>query len=306
MVRYLASRLVWLVPTLLGIAFLTSQLLYLVPGDPAQVILGDMASPEQIAALRSELNLDRGPIVRYVDYVANAVRGDLGFSYQSRRTVWTEIATAFPPTFQLALAAWFIASVVGSILGVVAAARAHTWIDSLLTAGAVVGLSMPVFWLGILLIYVAAILLNWLPTGGTGTWQHFVLPAVTLAAPTTGIIARFVRDGMLDALQEDYVRTAAAKGLWPRQVLFKHALRNAILPAITMMGVQMGQLLSGSVLTELIFSWPGMGRLLVNAIAYRDLLLVQGIVLVFATVFVLVNLLVDIVYGLINPRVLYA
>lgn len=290
----------------MGITFLTSQVLYLVPGDPAQVLLGEMATQSQIEALQEELKLDRGPLVRFGSYVGDLLQGDMGKSYETRRPVLEEIRNALPATLQLALIAWALASVVGTVIGIVAAANAHSWLDRILTSLSVIGLSVPVFWLGILLIFVFANKLHWFPTGGTGTWRHVVLPAVTLAAPSLGIIARFVRDGMLEVLGEDYIRTATAKGVKRRGVLYKHALRNAVLPAITMMGIQMGQLLSGNVLTELIFAYPGLGRLLVNAIAYRDLLLIQGIVLVLAAVFVLVNLLVDIAYGLVNPRVSYS
>lgn len=306
MFAFVTQRLLWLIPTLLGITFLTSQILYLVPGDPAQVLLGEMATQPQIEALRRELRLEQGPFVRFGSYIGNLFQGDLGKSYETRRPVVEEIGAAFPATLKLSLIAWVLASVIGTAIGVLAAAHAYTWLDRILTSASVVGLSIPVFWLGILLVYIFANKLHWFPTGGTGSWRHIVLPAVTLAAPSLGIIARFVRDGMLEVLGEDYVRTARSKGVRPRRVLYKHALRNAILPAITMMGIQMGQLLSGNVLTEIVFAYPGLGRLLVNAIAYRDLLLIQGIVLVLATVFVVVNLFVDIAYGLINPRVQYS
>ncbi|MEJ2665901.1 MAG: ABC transporter permease [Deinococcales bacterium] len=305
MLVFVGRRLLWLIPTLLGITFLTSQILYLVPGDPAQVLLGEMATQAQIQQLHRELHLNRGPLVRFGTYVWNAVHGDLGRSYRTDRPVTTEIGDAFPETLELALTAWVLASVLGTVIGVFAASRPNTLLDGVLTTLSVIGLSVPVFWLGILLIYLFANLLHLFPTGGTGGIRHLVLPAITLASPSLGIVARFVRDGMIEAMQEDYVRTARAKGVRPWAVLFKHGLRNAILPAITMMGIQMGQLLSGSVLTETVFAWPGVGRLLVNAIGYRDLLLIQGIVLVLATVFVLVNLAVDIAYAIVNPRVQY-
>ncbi len=301
--RYLLGRLAWLVPTLLGIAFVTSSVLYLVPGDPAQILLGEMATPAQIQALRVQLHLNEGLWGRYVAYVGDALRGDLGRSYVSQQPVTVEIAQAVPATAELALTAWVLAAAGGAALGVAAGRRPGTLAGAAVTLLAVGGFSVPVFWLGILLIYLFASIWHLLPTGGVGGLSHLVLPAITLAVPSTGIVARFVADGMAEALHADYVRTAAAKGVARRAIVWRHAFRNAIIPAVTVLGLQLGELLSGVVLVETVFAWPGLGRLLFNAIGQRDLLLIQGIVLVLAVTFVLVNILVDIAYGMIDPRI---
>ncbi|HVB09672.1 MAG TPA: ABC transporter permease [Bacillota bacterium] len=303
MARYLLGRLAWLVPTLLGIAFVTSSVLYLVPGDPAQILLGEMATPAQIQALRVQLHLNEGLWGRYVLYLGDTLHGDLGRSYVSQKPVTVAIAGALPETAELALTAWVLAAAGGSLLGVAAAARPGTWRGAVVTLASVTGFSVPVFWLGILLIYLFASVWHVLPTGGVGGIRHLLLPAVTLAVPSAGIIARFVADGMAGALGADFVRTAAAKGLPPWAIVWKHAFRNAIIPAVTVMGLQLGELLSGVVLVETVFAWPGLGRLLFNAIGQRDLLLIQGIVLLLAVTFVLVNLLVDVAYGMIDPRI---
>ena len=303
MTRFLLGRLLWLVPVLLGITFVTSSVLYLVPGDPAEVLLGEMATPAQIHALRVKLHLNEGLLGRYGFYLSDLMHGDLGRSYQNNEPVATEIAQTFPLTAELALAAWAMACVAGSLLGVAAALRPGSWIDVSITIISVTALSIPVFWLGILLVYLFASVWHLLPTGGVGGLRHLLLPAVTLAVPSTGIIARFVAEGMGRALGGDYVRTAAAKGLPRRTIVWKHAFRNAVIAAVTVMGLQLGELLGGVVLVETVFAWPGMGRLLFHAIGVRDLLLVQGITLVLAAVFVLVNLLVDLGYAIIDPRI---
>jgi peptide/nickel transport system permease protein len=301
--RYLLGRLAWLVPTLLGIAFVTSSVLYLVPGDPAQILLGEMATPAQIQALRVELHLNEGLWGRYVSYVGDSLRGDLGRSFVSQKPVTVEIEEALPDTAELALTAWALAAAVGCALGVAAAGRPGTLAAAAVTLLAVAGFSVPVFWLGILLIYLFASVWHLLPTGGVGGITHLILPAATLAVPSAGIVARFVADGMAGALGAEYIRTAAAKGLDRRAIVWRHAFRNAVIPAVTVLGLQLGELLSGVVLVETVFAWPGLGRLLFNAIGQRDLLLIQGIVLVMAVTFVLVNILVDVAYGLIDPRI---
>jgi peptide/nickel transport system permease protein/oligopeptide transport system permease protein len=241
--------------------------------------------------------------VRYVDYVGRVARGDLGRSIQQNRPVAAELADAWPATLQLTVAALVLAAGIGIAAGIVSA----VWPNSLFDAGArlasLFGLSMPIFWTGLVLIVIFSLWLNWLPVGGAGTLAHLVLPAVTLALPSVAMVARMTRSAVLDVLGEDYVRTARAKGLAETAVLTRHALRNALIPILTLLGLQSGQLMGGAVLTETVFAWPGLGRLMVKAIFARDFILLQGAVLVFALVFVVVNVIVDLSYGLLDPRV---
>jgi peptide/nickel transport system permease protein/oligopeptide transport system permease protein len=278
----------------------------LIPGDPVALMLGEFATPEAIAATRAELGLDRPLAVRYVEYVLDVVRGDLGMSIKDRRPVSTMIGETLPATAQLAGAAVLLAVLIGVPLGVVSAARPGGIVDNLVRVVSLAGLSMPVFWTGLVFIVFFSVQLGWFPVAGRGTLRHLVLPSVTLALPSIAILARMTRASLLEVLQEDYVRTARSKGLSRRSILYKHALRNALIPVVTALGLQLGQMLGGAVLTETVFSWPGLGRLTVFAIFNRDFVLVQGVVLVLATVYVTVNLLVDLSYGLFDPRVSYA
>ncbi len=308
MLRYALGRLLGTVPVLFGVTLLVFLMAWVTPGDPVVAMLGEASqgiSRQALEDLRRELGLDRPLPVQYLDYVAGLLRGDLGDSVRSRRPVLAEIRDRLPATIELALAALAIAVALGVTLGVLAAVRQRTWVDGAAIAVALVGVSIPVFWSGFLLMMVFALELGWLPASGRGTWQHLVLPAFTVGVSSAAFIARITRGAVLEALAQDYVRTAKAKGLAPRRVVMRHALRNALLPIVTVVGLQLGGLLGGAVLTETVFAWPGVGRLLVDAIVARDLPLVQGSVLVVSLLFILVNLAVDLSYAAINPRVRY-
>src|SRR2546422_8426153 len=273
------------------------------PGDAVTLMLGEHATKDAVAKLREHLGLDKPFLVRYLDYVGRVARGDLGRSIQQNRPVAAELADAWPATLELTVAALVIATVAGIAAGVASAVRPNSLFDGLARLGSLFGLSMPIFWTGLVLIVVFSLWLNWLPVGGAGSLTHLILPAVTLALPTVAMIARMTRAAAHDGLGEDYARSARAKGLGGLSVVVKHGLRNALLPIVTLVGIQAGQLMGGAVLTEPVFAWPGLGRLMVKAIFARDYVLLQGAVLVFALAFVLVNLLVDLSYGLLDPRI---
>lgn len=306
MSRYLIRRLVSTVPVLLGVIFIIMLTVSLIPGDPVALMLGQNAAPEQVAALRDYLGLDRPLLVRYVEYLGQIVRGDLGRSIQGNRPVLDEIREVWPNTIRLTVAAVFLAVVVGIGIGALSALRPYSLLDNVVRVIALLGLSMPIFWIGLVLSYIFGFYLGLLPVGGTGGIKHLVLPAVTLALPSIALIARMTRSSLLEVLGEDYIRTARAKGLRGRTVLWRHALGNALIPVISVIGLQIGQLLGGAVLTETVFAWPGLGRLMVRAIFARDYVLLQGAVLVLAITFVLVNLLVDLSYAYLDPRISYS
>lgn len=332
---YVLRRLLGLVPVLFGITLLVFLFLQLIPGDPAQAILGERGTPEQLAALREKLGLNKPLYVQYLTFVKNILTGDLGTSAVSTIPVAEELKRRWPATFELALAATLVAVVFGIPVGILAAVRKNSLLDTLSMSLSLVGVSMPVFWLGLLLVYLFAVNLHWLPTGGrlstdlaidfrpiTGflvldgmlalkpevlmdALRHLILPALTLGTIPLAILTRITRSAMLEVLSQDYVRTARAKGLAERQVILKHALKNALLPVVTIVGLQFGTLLGGAILTETIFSWPGIGSYIYEGILNRDYPVVQAGVLVVATVFVLVNLLVDLSYALLDPRIQY-
>jgi ABC-type dipeptide/oligopeptide/nickel transport system permease component len=275
----------------------------LIPGDAVALMLGEHATPEAVQKLRDFLGLDKPLAVRYFQYLGKLVTGDLGRSIQQNRPVAHELAEAWPATLQLAMAALALAAVVGVAAGVVSAVWPNSLFDAVARLGSLFGLSMPVFWTGLVLIVVFTLWLPWFPVGGVGGPSHLVLPAITLALPSIAMIARMTRSSVLEVLREDYVRTARAKGVAERLVVAKHALRNATIPILTLVGLQAGQLMGGAVLTETVFAWPGLGRLMVKAIFARDYVLLQGAVLVFAVAFVVVNLVVDLSYGALDPRI---
>jgi peptide/nickel transport system permease protein len=303
MLTFIVRRLLLAVPVLLGVVFVVMLTVDLLPGDAVALMLGEHATPEAVAALRDYLGLDKPLLTRYVHYVGRLLTGDLGRSIQQNRPVAAELAEAWPATLELTLAALLLATVFGVSAGIVSAVWPSSVFDALARLGSLFGLSLPVFWTGLVLIVIFAWWLPWLPVGGTGSLAHLVLPAVALALPSTAMIARMTRSSVLEVLREDYVRTARAKGVRERWVVTKHALRNAAIPVLTLLGLQAGQLMGGAVLTETVFAWPGLGRLMVKAIFARDYVLLQGAVLVFALAFVLVNLLVDLSYGALDPRV---
>jgi peptide/nickel transport system permease protein len=303
MLTFVVRRLLLAVPVLLGVIFVVMLTVELIPGDAVTLMLGEHATREAVAKLRDFLGVDKPLPVRYVEYVGRLVRGDLGRSMQQNRPVIDELADAWPATLQLTLAALALAAGLGVASGVVSAVWPNGLFDALARVGALLGLSMPIFWIGLVLIVVFSLWLPWFPVGGAGSLSHLVLPAVTLALPSIAMVARMTRSSVLEVLREDYVRTARAKGLAERLVVSKHGLRNASIPIVTLLGLQAGQLMGGAVLTETVFAWPGLGRLMVKAIFARDYILLQGAVLVFALAFVLVNLLVDLSYGALDPRI---
>ncbi|MDQ7819078.1 MAG: ABC transporter permease [Armatimonadota bacterium] len=306
MIRFIAHRLLALVPVLLGVPLFIMLTIDLIPGDPAALMLGEGATEEMVTALRASLDLDKPLLVRYARYVTRLLHGDLGRSIREGRRVNDEIADVWPATAQLAMAALGLAVAVGIPLGVLSARWPNSWFDNVVRVVTLFGLSMPIFWIGLIFIVVFSLWLGWLPPGGRGGLPHLVLPSVTLALPTIAMLARMTRSAMLEVLREDYIRTAHAKGVPGPRVLLRHALRNAFIPVTTVLGLQTGQLLGGAILTETVFSWPGIGRMLVRAIFARDYVLLQGGVLVLALTFVLVNLAVDLSYAYFDPRISYA
>lgn len=314
MTRYIIRRILLIIPVLFGASLLVFIALRLAPGDPATALAGEQATPELVAQIRKDMGLDQPLPVQYVIYVAKLLQGDWGKSTKTNSPVLDEILRRLPNTITLAVSSLTLAALVGILLGVLASIKPYSWIDGGSMTLALLGVSMPVFWLGLMLmVFFAVVLPRWLglsgpifPPTGSGTWQHLVMPTITLAANSMAILARMTRATMLEVLRQDYVRTARAKGLRERGVIFRHALRNALIPVVTIMGLQFGILLSGAVLTETVFAWPGIGRLLVDSISYRDYPMVQGIILFIAMGFTFVNLAVDILYAFLDPRIHYA
>jgi peptide/nickel transport system permease protein len=303
MLIFIVRRLLLTIPVLLGVLFVVMLTMDLIPGDPVALMLGDAATEETIARFREHIGLDRPLAVRYARYLGQVVTGDLGRSIQQNRPVVDELADAWPATLELTASALVLAALVGVATGIVSAVWPNSIFDALSRLCSLFGLSMPVFWTGLVLIVVFAFWLPLFPVGGVGSPSHLVLPAVTLALPSIAMIARMTRSSVLEVLREDYVRTARAKGVRERLVVAKHALRNAAIPILTLLGLQAGQLMGGAVLTETVFAWPGLGRLMVKAIFARDYALLQGAVLLFAMAFVVINLAVDLSYGVLDPRV---
>ena len=303
MLFYLLRRLLQSVPVVLGVTFVVMLTIELIPGDPVTLMLGEHATQESVTAVRESLGLDKPLLFRYAQYIGNLLQGDLGRSLRERRLVSEELADVWPATLELTAAALAIAVIFGVLAGVVSAVWPNSFFEGVMRLGSLFGLSMPVFWTGLTLIIFFSLWLPWLPVGGSGSLRHLILPAVTLALPSLAMVARMTRSSVLEVLHEDYIRTARAKGVREQTVVLKHGLRNACLPIVTLLGLQVGQLLGGAVLTETVFAWPGMGRLIVRAIFARDYILLQGAILIFALAFVLVNLIVDISYSMFDPRV---
>lgn len=305
MLRFVLRRLALAVPTLLGVLVVTFLLLYVAPGDPVTAMIGERADPATIARLRAELHLDDPLPVQFAHYVDQIAHGQLGRSYITDRPISADIAERFPKTLELALAAMLLATTCGISLGVLSARHPGGWVDRVSLGVAYLGISFPVYWVGLLLILVFAVGLRWFPPSGSGGLRYLVLPALALGMRSIAFQARVTRSSMLDALGADYTRTARAKGVREWSVILRHALRNALIPVITVVGLDFGSYLTGSILTETVFSWPGLGRYVVNAISRRDLPAIQGSVLFLSTVFVLVNLLADLAYAKADPRVAY-
>ena len=304
MLTYLARRLLAVVPVLFGVTLAVFSMLVLVPGDPVKIMLAEfVTTPEQVARMREQLHLDEPILEQYGRFVGNALRGDLGTSIRSRRAVATEIGENVGSTAQLALASMAVAVAIGVPLGLTAALFRSSWFDAGSMIVALLGVSMPSFWLGLLLIFAFSLHLGWFPATGGGDLWHLVLPSVTLGMIASAIIARLTRSSMLEVLGQDYVRTARAKGLAWWGVVVRHALKNALIPVITIFGLQFGNLLAGAVIVETVFSRPGLGRLIVGGILAKDFPLVQGTVLFVATAYVLINVLVDLAYAYADPRI---
>ena len=305
MLNFLIKRLLSIIPVLLGISLLLFIMLRMLPGDPARVLAGQMASPEDVEVIRVQMGLDQPVHVQYFAFLNRLVHLDLGVSARTQNPVIDEVWSRLPNTILLAVCAIVLACLLGIPAGVVAAVRPYSWVDYLVTLASLFGISMPVFWLGIMLMILFSVILGWLPAGGIGTWKHLVLPSVTLAAFVVAFIARMTRSSMLEVMGQDYVTTARSKGLKESLIVVKHALKNALIPIITVVGLQFGLLLGGAVLTETVFAWPGLGRLIVDSILARDYAMIQGSILVFGFLYTLVNLGVDLVYAVVDPRIRY-
>ena len=305
MLQYTAKRLLSTIPVLLGISVLLFAMLQALPGDPAQVLAGEMASQEDVERIREQLGLNEPVHVQYGKFLWRLLHLDLGRSARTQNPVTEEIWARLPNTVTLSLAAIFIACLLGIPAGIISAVRPYTWLDYLVTSGALFGISMPVFWLGLMLVVLFAVILNWLPAGGTGGIEFYVLPSLTLASFVMAFIARMTRASMMESLNQDFVTTARSKGLMEKVVIIRHALKNALIPIITVIGLQFGLLLGGSVLTETVFAWPGIGRLIVDSIHARDYPMIQGTILIFGLLYILVNLVVDLLYAFVDPRIRY-
>jgi peptide/nickel transport system permease protein len=311
MIAFTLRRLVAIVPILWGISLIIFVLMSIVPGDPIAGLIDPRQGtfdPKAAEELRRQWGLDRPKHEQYLLFLGNAMRGDLGRSLHQHSPVVTIVAERFPATARLAAAAMLYATILGVAMGIIAAIKRNTWLDTTSMIVALVGVSMPVFWLGLMLMLLFGVILHVLPVSGMGQGElrYLILPAVTLGSVVTGIIARVTRSAMLNVVQQDYILTARAKGLSEQVLMYRHALKNALIPVVTIVGVQTGGLLAGAVITETVFNWPGVGRLLVQSIFQRDLPVVQGVVLTLALMFAAVNLLVDLVYGFIDPRIRYS
>jgi peptide/nickel transport system permease protein len=334
MARYMLQRILIAIPVLFGVTVVVFLMLHSAGGDPATQILGPRADPQSVARLQEEMGLNRPLAVQYADFAKNALQGDLGRSYRSNDTVTDEVLSRFPATIELAFAAMLIGTTIGLIAGIVAGVRRDSFFDYSSTLGALLGISIPTFWLGMILIIVFGVELRWLPISGRinprlgadpsapflvinsalhGNWvvfrdslEHLILPALTLAGWPAAIVARMTRAAIIETMDQEYIRTARAKGLQESLVIQRHALRNAFIPVVTVVGLELGGLLGGAVVTETVFSWPGVGKLAADAILARDYQVVQGVVLLLAAVFIILNLLVDLVYSWLDPRIRYA
>lgn len=312
MKSYILKRLILTLPVLLGISIIVFFIMALIPGDPALAILGSYATPENVAKLRMEFGLDKPLLQQYLIWLMNLLHGDFGRSYSLNRPVLDEVLERLGPTLLLAGTSLLLCTVLGLITGIISAVKQYGWQDKLLTLLVLVGISTPSFWLGLILVLIFAVQLHWFPASGmfaiygggdlADMLHHLILPAITLAVVATGVIARLTRSNMLEVLRQDYVRTARAKGLSERKVIYKHAFKNALVNIIPVIGIQAGFVLGGAVYIETVFQWPGIGRMLVTAITTRDILLVQGGVLLVAACYVLFNLLADVLQRLLDPR----
>ena len=331
MLAYIIRRILILIPTLLGVSVIVFLMLHITPGDPAELLLGERSTVESLKAMREHLGLDKPLYVQYGMFLERLLQGDLGETIWTRQKVWIEVKQRFPATIELSVAAMTISCLLGMFFGIVSATKQYSIFDYLSMLGALVGVSMPIFWLGLVLMLIFSLHLGWLPVSGRLTigvdldtitnfyildailtrngvalrdaLRHIILPAVTLSTIPMAIVARMTRSSMLDVLRQDYIKTAKAKGLSQSKVIFKHALRNALIPVVTTIGLQFGILLGGAILTETIFAWPGVGKWMYDAVSQRDYMVIQGGTLFIATIFVVINLVEDVLYAVINPRI---
>ncbi|HDR7768961.1 TPA: ABC transporter permease [Bacillus paranthracis] len=303
MLMFIFRRILQLIPVLFAVVFVVFLIMQMVPGDPALLIAGEGASKETVEQIRHQLGLDKPFIMQYFSYIGNILQGDFGVSIRSNRPVLDEVLIRLPITIELALCSIVITVVIGMIAGIISATKQYSWTDVSIMIIALLGVSLPSFWFGLMLIFYFSVQIQIFPVSGWGTWMHMVLPALTLGASGAAIVARMTRSSMLDVIRQDYIRTARAKGVKERVVIYKHALRNALIPVITVVGLQFGALLGGTVLVESVFAINGLGRLIVDAIRMRDLPMLQGGVLIASVIFVLVNLIVDILYRHFNKRI---
>lgn len=306
MLKYLVGRLAGILPVLLVISVFVFGFVHLLPGDPARLVAGPDATQRDVELVRQDLGLDQPLWVQYGRFLGNAVQGEFGRSMKSKRPVSQEIGERFLPTLYLTIVAMVWATLAGLLIGVASATKRGRWQDHVGMIVAVSGIAFPSFWLGLLMIDLFSVKLGWLPTSGYGTWQHYVMPSLTLGLGVAAVMARFTRSAFIEIAREDYVRTARAKGVPARLVVWKHTLRNALIPIITMVGLQFGFLLGGSIVVETVFSWPGLGRLLVDSVNYRDYTVIQAEILLFSLEFIIINLLVDVLYAFANPEIRYS
>ncbi|MBO4289740.1 MAG: ABC transporter permease [Lachnospiraceae bacterium] len=304
MIKFIIKRLLALIPVIIGVTFMVYFIMSLAPGDPALLLLGDDATPEQIAALREEMGLDQPFIIQYGRYMVNLFKGDLGTSYKTKNAVSAEVFSRFPNTLILAGFSTLISIILALPLGVFAAVKQNSLFDTISMVIALLGVSIPIFWFGLLLILLFALKLGWFPVSGFNDGiKSLLLPGLALAFQHMAAIARTTRSSMLETIRQDYIRTVRAKGLPENKVITRHALKNALIPTITVIGLQIGGMMGGSVLTESVFAWPGIGRLMINSIQGRDTPMVLGCILMFSITFSIINLIVDIVYGFVDPRI---
>lgn len=301
--KYIIKRLLLLIPVVLGVTFIVYFIMYLTPGDPAKISLGENAPEEQVEKKREEMGLNDPFIVQYFRFVKNAMKGDFGRSYDTKKPVFDEVFSRFPATLKLTIAGIILAVLIGIPVGIISATKQYSAVDYSTMILALLGVSMPNFWLGLMLILLFSVKLGVLPSGGAGTLKHLILPAITLGTGVAAIITRMTRSSMLEVIRQDYIRTARAKGVPENVVINKHALKNALIPIVTVIGLQFGYLLGGAVLTETVFAWPGVGRLLVEAIKRKDTPTVLASVVFLSVTFSIVNLFVDILYAYLDPRI---
>ena len=303
MLRYTLKRIVGVLPTLIIVVTFVFFFVRMIPGDPARLVAGEQATLDAVEAVRTQLGLDQPIHVQYVRYIGGLLRGDLGMSLRTKRPVLTEVAARYGNTMALTVASLVWSTIVGVFLGVWSGKNRGKWQDFTGMTLAVSGISLPNFWIGFLLIMLFSVKLRWLPTTGTGSWKNLVLPAIALGTSISAIIARFTRSSIVEVMKEDYIRTARAKGLKEKTVTWAHAFRNSMISVVTVVGLQFGFLLGGSVVTDAVFAYPGLGQLLVESVNYRDYPAIQSLILIFSLQFIVINLIVDILYAVLNPEI---